>query len=331
MIGRELRPHPMATARTTLSPLRAARFQRSGFGDAIFLRITQLFAFSVLGVVILAFGTTAWEARPALQAFGFGFLRTSRWDPVSDKFGAWPFIWGTLYTSALAMLLAIPIGVGAAVFLAELCPKALRGSVSFLIELLAAVPSVVYGLWGVLVMVPWLRDKVQTPLSTAFGTTPFFSGAPYGVSFMAAGVILAIMVLPIITAVTRDVLHAVPDDQRQASLALGCTRWESIWTAILPFGRIGILGGVILGLGRALGETMAVTMVVGNRPDASLSLLSPGYTLASVLANEFSEATTTIHRASLQEITLVLFAITFVVNGLARVLVWKLTQRSSPR
>jgi phosphate transport system permease protein len=212
-----------------------------------------------------------------------------------------------------------------------LSPRWLSAPVSFLVELLAAVPSVVYGLWGALVMVPWLRDQIQAPLSARLGRVPFFAGAPYGIGLMAAGVILAIMVLPIITAVTRDVLRAVPDDQRQAALALGSTRWEAIRGAILPFGRVSICGAVILALGRALGETMAVTMVIGNRPEASLSLLEPGYSMASVLANEYAEATGALHRAALQEIALVLFAITFLVNGIARWLVWRVTLRTGGR
>jgi phosphate transport system permease protein len=306
-----------------LVPARPSRKQ--ALGDALFLRVTQAFAAVVLVVVALALATTTHSAWPAVRRFGLAFLTRSTWDPVADQFGAWPFIWGTLYSSALALLLAVPVGVGAAIFLAELSPRWLSGPVSFLVELLAAVPSVVYGLWGVLVMVPWLREHVQTPLSDRLGKIPLFAGAPYGVSIMAAGVILAIMVLPIITAVTRDVLRAVPSEQRQAAMALGSTRWEALWRAVLPFGRAGILGGVILALGRALGETMAVTMVIGNRPEATVSLLSPGYTMASVLANEFAEATGDLHRAALQEIALVLFGITLLVNAAARWLVWRVT------
>ncbi|HEU4753824.1 MAG TPA: phosphate ABC transporter permease subunit PstC, partial [Armatimonadota bacterium] len=245
--------------------LPAAPGARSGLGDTLFLRVTQLFALGVPAVLLLAVATTGWKAWPALARFGPGFLAGKTWDPVAEHFGAWPFVWGTLYSSALGLLLAVPVGIACAVFLTELSPKWLSGPVSFLVELLAAVPSVVYGLWGVLVMVPWLRDHVQAPLTERLGELPLFSGAPYGVSMMAAGVILAIMLLPIITAVTRDVLRAVPPEQRQASLALGSTRWEAIWGAVLPYGRIGIFGGVILALGRALGETMAVTMVIGNR------------------------------------------------------------------
>jgi len=277
-------------------------------------------------VVVLAVVTTTRGAWPAIRAFGPAFLSGSTWDPVNDHFGAWPFIWGTLYSSALALLLAVPIGVATAVFLAELSPRWLSGPVSFLVELLAAVPSIVYGLWGVLVMVPWLREHVEAPLSEKLGNIPLFAGAPYGVSMFAAGVILAIMILPIITAVTRDVLLVVPPEQREASLGLGSTRWEAIWRVVVPYGRVGIFGGVILALGRALGETMAVTMVIGNRPEASVSLLDPGYTMSSVLANEFAEATGALHRAALQEITLVLFATTLIVNGLARWLVWRVTR-----
>jgi phosphate transport system permease protein len=306
-------------------------FRKRGLDDGLFLRGTQLFALAVLLVVALALGTTTLGAWPALRRFGFGFLSSHDWNPVVGSFGAWPFLWGTFYSSLLALLLAVPVGVGAAVLIAELSPRWLSGPVSFLVELLAAIPSVVYGLWGVLVMVPWLRQHVQLPLSAALGSTPFFGGAPYGVSMMAAGVILAIMILPIIIAVTRDVLRAVPSEQRQAAFALGSTRWEVIWGAVLPFGRVGILGGVILALGRALGETMAVTMVIGNRPEASLSLMQPGYTMASVLANEFAEATSVLHRAALEEIALVLFGLTFLVNGVARWLVWKVARRAGGR
>jgi phosphate transport system permease protein len=302
-----------------------------GLGDALFLRVTQLFALAVLLVVALALVTTALGAWPAVRRFGPAFLVRGDWNPVAGSFGAWPFLWGTFYSSLVALLLAVPVGVGAAIFLAELSPRWLSGCVSFLVELLAAIPSVVYGLWGVLVMVPWLRAHVQIPISTMLGHTPLFDGPPYGVSMMAAGLILAIMILPIIIAVTRDVLRAVPGEQRLAAFALGSTRWEVIWGAVLPYGRIGIMGGVILALGRALGETMAVTMVIGNRPQASLSLMQPGYTMASVLANEFAEATGALHRAALQEIALVLFAMTMLVNGMARWLVGRVARRAGGR
>ncbi|MBI3910100.1 MAG: phosphate ABC transporter permease subunit PstC [Armatimonadetes bacterium] len=302
--------------------------RRHDVGDALFLRVTQAFALAMVAVVLLALGVTARSAWPAVRAFGLGFLTGSTWDPVADKFGAWPFVWGTLYSSFLALLLAVPVGVAGAIFLSELSPRWLSGPVSFLVELLAAIPSVVYGLWGLLVMVPWLRDRVQAPLNGALGNWPLFSGAPYGVSMMAAALVLAIMILPIITAVARDVLRAVPREQREAALALGSTRWETIWRAVLPFGRVGVLGAVILALGRALGETMAVTMVIGNRPEASISLLNPAYTMASVLANEYAEATGRLHVAALSGVALTLFVITFIVNGLARWLVWRVAHRA---
>jgi phosphate transport system permease protein len=299
--------------------------------DWLFLHGTRLFALGVLAVVGLALATTGQAAIPTIRAFGVRFVTDQTWDPVAERFGGFPFLWGTGYSSMLALILAVPLGVGVAVLLAELAPRWLAAPISFLVELLAAVPSVVYGLWGVLVLVPWLRDHVQTPLSSAFGTVPLFEGAPYGVSMLSAGVILAIMILPIIAAMARDVLRAVPDEQREASLALGSTRWEAIWRAVIPFGRVGIFGGIVLALGRALGETMAVTMVIGNQPKASVSLLSPGYTLASVLANEFAEATGEMHRSALQEVTLVLFGLTFLVNGVARWLVWRVTQKDGRR
>jgi len=321
----------MSALETSPERIAAAPRRFTGIGDTLFLRITQLFALVVLGVVILTVCTTAFKAMPAVRAFGFRFFTSTTWDPVADKFGAWPFLWGTIYSSLIGLVLAVPVGVATAIFLAELAPRQLRGPVSFLIELLAAVPSVVYGLWGVLVMVPWLRDNVEAPLSTRFGSVPIFAGAPFGVSVLAAGVILAIMILPIVTAVTRDVIAAVPREQREASFGLGSTRWEAIWNAVVPFGRVGIFGGIVLALGRAIGETMAVTMVIGNRPEASVSLLNPAYSLAAVLANEFSEATGALHQAALQEITLVLFGLTFLVNGLARWLVWSVTRKAGGR
>lgn len=320
-----------ATDASSPIPARPQAKRGTGLADFLFLRVTQAFALAVILVVGLAVYTTVIGSLPAIKAFGPAFLVGKEWNPVEDHFGAWPFIFGTIYSSILALLLAVPIGVGTAVFLAELSPRWLAGPLSFLVELLAAVPSVVYGLWGVLVMVPWLRDHVEVPLSNSLGKLPLFDGAPYGVSMLAAGVILAIMILPIITAVTRDVLQAIPQEQKQASLGLGSTLWEAIWNAVIPYGRVGILGGIVLALGRALGETMAVTMVIGNRPEANVSLLSPGYTMASVLANEFSEATGKLHVSALQEITLVLFGITFIVNGLARWLVWSLAKRQGGR
>jgi phosphate transport system permease protein len=280
---------------------------------------------SVWVVLLLAGGLVAaliWESWEAIRTFGLHFLVTSEWDPVAGQFGALPFIYGTLVSSALALLIAVPLSLGAAIFLAELAPSWVRPPISFLIEMLAAVPSVVYGLWGVFVLVPWLRDWVQPALGRTLGFLPLFQGPPYGIGMLAAGVILSIMVVPYITSVSREVLLAVPGSQREAALGLGATRWEATRMAVLRYGRSGLVGAILLGLGRALGETMAVTMVIGNRPEIAASLFAPGYTMASVLANEFTEATSDLYVSALVEIGLLLLVVTIVVNGLARLLVW---------
>jgi len=271
--------------------------------------------------MVVTMAVTAW---PAMRTFGAGFLVTSTWDPVQEEFGALPFIYGTLVSSLLALLIAVPLGLGAAIFLAELAPGWARAPVAFLIEILAAVPSVVYGLWGIFVLAPWLRAWVQPALGATLGFLPLFQGPPYGVGMLAAGLILAIMVVPFVTAMSREVLLAVPNTQREAALALGATRWETTRLAVLRYGKSGLVGAILLGLGRALGETMAVTMVIGNRPDISVSLFAPGYTMASVIANEFTEATSDVYLAALIEVGLVLFAVTVVVNALARLLVWRM-------
>jgi phosphate transport system permease protein len=263
-----------------------------------------------------------WESREAIRAFGLRFLVTSHWDPVAGEFGALPFIYGTLLSSLLALLIAVPLSLGAAIFLAELAPAWIRPPVAFLIEMLAAVPSVVYGLWGIFVLVPWLRDWVQPALAATLGFLPLFQGPPYGIGMLAAGLILSIMVVPYITSVSREVLLAVPGSQREAALGLGATRWEATRIAVLRYGRSGLIGAILLGLGRALGETMAVTMVIGNRPEIAASLFAPGYTMASVLANEFTEATSDLYVSALVEIGLLLLLITVLVNGFARLLVW---------
>jgi phosphate transport system permease protein len=299
------------------------RRRRAAWGDAVFVRLTQGAAILVLLLVVVLFAAMVTGAWPSLARSGAHFLTRTTWDPVREEFSALAFIWGTAASSLLALLIAVPVGLGTAIFLAELAPPWLRAPVSFLVELLAAVPSVVYGLWGVLVMVPWLQQRIAVPLNSRFGSFPLFAGAPYGQSLLAGGLVLAIMVLPIITAVARDVLLAVPATQREGSLALGSTHWEAIWRAVLPYGRAGILGAIILGLGRALGETMAVTMVIGNRPDISVSLLNPAYTMAGVLANEFTEATLRLHVAALIEIALLLFLTALIVNAAARWLVWR--------
>jgi phosphate transport system permease protein len=263
---------------------------------------------------------------PAIKKFGLGFLWTSVWDPVAEIYGAAPMIFGTLVSSLLGLLIAVPLSLGVAIFLTEFAPKWMRQPVAFLVELLAAVPSVVYGLWGVFVLIPFLRGSVAPALKAVLGWTPFFEGVFYGNSMLAAGVILAIMIVPYISAVAREVLLAVPGSQREAALGLGATRWEAVWTAVLPYGRAGIIGAVMLGFGRALGETMAVTMVIGNRHDIGLSLLQPGYTMAAAIANEFSEATTDLYLSALFEVGLILFVVTVVVNALARLLVWRVAR-----
>jgi phosphate transport system permease protein len=266
---------------------------------------------------------------PSLAAFGWSFLVSSVWDPVYERFGAWPAIWGTLYSSLLALVIAVPISLGAAVFLAELSPPWLRNPVSFLVELLAAVPSVVYGLWGIFVLVPAVR-ALEVALGARFGDFPLFSGPPYGIGMLSAGLILAIMILPIVTAVSREVLLAVPRSQREAAFSLGATRWEAIRGPVFRYARPGLVGAIILGLGRALGETMAVTMVIGNTWNVSLSLFEPGYTMPSVLANEYAEATGRLHSAALMEIALLLFLVAILVNAIARLLLWSVG-RGAPR
>lgn len=298
--------------------------------DRIFIRLIGLAALCVIGVQLamaLFLGHGAW---PILAHAGWRFLTDSMWNPVLDHFGALPILYGTLLSSLLALCLAAPLGIGIAIFLAELAPRWLRALVGPLVELLAAIPSVIYGLWGIFVLIPWLRDTGEPHLIRVLGVLPLFRGPPYGIGLFAAGVILAIMILPIITALSRDVLLAVPNTQREAALALGATRWEVVRIAVLRYGRSGLLGAIFLGLGRALGETMAVTMVIGNRPDIAASLFAPAQTMASLLANEFAEATGELHRSALFAVGLLLFAVTFGINALARVMVSRfLPQRGS--
>jgi phosphate transport system permease protein len=261
--------------------------------------------------------------------FGWHFFFTSDWDPVFEQFGALPYIYGTLVTSAVALLLAVPLGVGAAIFLSELAPLKISDSVAFVIDLLAAVPSVIYGLLGIFILVPVMRTTVEPALQKTLGFLPLFQGPIYGVGFLTAGVVLAVMVVPFIISVSREVLLAVPGDQREAALAVGATRWEATWKVVVPFARTGIMGSVFLALARALGETMAVTMVIGNDPKVSASLFAPGYSIAAVIANEFTEATADTYLSALIELGLVLFLLTFILNGLARLLILATTQRGS--
>ncbi len=281
---------------------------------------------SVAVVLGLIFYELVSNSSLSLHQFGWKFFITSTWDPVNNVFGALPFIYGTIVSSILALLIAVPLGLGVAVFITEMCPLPLRGLLSFSTELLAAIPSVIYGLWAIFVLVPILRLYIEPGLMKYLGWTGLFEGPPYGIGMLAAGIVLAIMVVPIISSLTREVLSAVPRNQREAALALGATRWEMIRVGVLRNARAGILGAVILGLGRALGETMAVTMVIGNRPEIAKSLLAPGYTMASVIANEFTEATGGLYLSALVEIGLALFLVTIVVNALARLLVWSVTR-----
>jgi phosphate transport system permease protein len=300
--------------------------RRKNIGDFVFKHLTMLFAFIVFSIVfVMAYEMYKGSALP-IQKFGWKFLVTETWDPVQEQYGALTFIFGTLASSLLSLLLALPLGLGIAVFLSELAPRWIERPCSFLVEMLAAIPSIVYGLWGVVVLVPFIRIYIEPFLIKHVGFIPLFQGAPYGFGMLAASLILAIMILPIITSISRDVLKAIPDLQREAALGLGATRWETT-KIILSSGRSGILGATLLGLGRAVGETMAVTMVIGNRPMISASLLNPAYTMASVLANEFTEATSDMYIGSLIEIALVLFAITIVLNALARLIVWSISRK----
>ena len=311
------------SAAATAEPLRAARGTQmkppSRFGDRIFSGFTLLMAATVL-VLIGIVGWQLWTgSRQSIQTFGWHFLVSTDWDPVNDQYGALPFIFGTLVSSLIALIIAVPLSVGTAIYLTELAPLWLRQPVISLIEMLAAIPSVILGLWGIFVLVPWLRVSVLPVLRQYLGWSPLFQGTIYGPCMLAGGMIIAIMIIPIITSVSREILVSVPDLQREAAYALGATRWEVTRIAVLSYAKRGIFGAIILGLGRALGETMAVTMVIGNKPEIATSLFAPGYTLASVIANEFSEASD-LYLQSLFEIGLVLFFVTIAVNLLAQLI-----------
>ena len=288
-------------------------------------------ALCVLGILVLILYELIVRSDLSWHAFGLKFFVGQDWNPIEEQFGALPFVYGTLVSSFLALLIAVPLSVGVAVFITEMSPVWLRAPISFFTELLAAIPSVIYGLWAIFVLVPILRNQIQPLLASTLGWTGLFSGPPYGIGMLAAGVILAIMIIPIISSITREVLMVVPQHQREGVLALGATRWEMIRIGVLRNARAGIVGGIILGLGRALGETMAVTMVIGNRPEIAKSLFAPGYTMASVLANEFSEATGDVYLSALIEIGLALFLVTIIVNALARLMVWSVTRGQPAR
>ena len=312
---------PVEDSRSFLSRLRN--------GDEIARLITFLFAVTVvLLTLMLVYELWMGSAMPR-HKFGLGFFVTKVWDPIAEQFGALPFIYGTLVTTLVALALAVPLGIGAAIFLAELAPPRLSDPLQFFIDLLAAVPSVIYGVLGVFIVIPAMRLWIAPALKKVLGFLPLFAGPAYGVGFLTAGIVLAIMIIPYIVSVSREILLSVPRDQREAALALGSTRWESTWKVVVPFARTGIMGSIFLAMARALGETMAVTMVIGNTPSISSSLFSPGYSIAAVLANEFTEATSDMYLQSLIELGLVLFLLTFILNGLARLLIVLTTQRGS--
>jgi phosphate transport system permease protein len=328
-------PQPVeATTVTSVTAGEAAPLLHVSGGevpDRIFKAAMTACGLAVLGVLALIVYELVLRSSLSWHAFGFKFFAASDWDPVNEQFGALPFIFGTLVSSIIALIIAVPLSVGVAVFTTEMCPKKLRGPLSFFVELLAAIPSVIYGLWAFFVLVPLLSVHVEPFLGKTLGWTGLFSGPAYGIGMLAAGVILSIMIIPIISAITREVLMVVPQHQREAVLALGATRWEMIRVGVLRNARAGIVGGIILGLGRALGETIAVTMVIGNRPEIAKSLFAPGYTMASVLANEFSEATGDTYLSALVEIGLALFLVTIIVNALAQLLVWTVTRGQPAR
>jgi phosphate transport system permease protein len=304
---------PIPGSRSFLSRLRE--------GDEIARLVTFLFAASTVLITLLLILELWQDSALPRHKFGLQFFFTRVWDPIAEQFGALPFIYGTLVTAVVSLVIAVPLGIGAAIFLAELAPARLSDLLEFFIDLLAAVPSVIYGLLGVFIVVPLMRDYLQPGLKKTLGFLPLFSGPAYGIGFLTAGIVLAIMVIPYIISVSREVLMSVPRDQREAALSLGATRWESTWRVVVPFARTGIMGSIFLALARALGETMAVTMVIGNTPTISTSLLSPGYSIAAVIANEFTEATGDLYLQALIELGLVLFLLTFLLNGLARLLI----------
>jgi len=296
-------------------------------GDAIFRLVMLGAGLFVVAIVVAKVVALTSDSMLSIRQFGFSFLTGRQWNPIKGEFGALPFIYGTIVSSLIALLISVPLSLGIAVFLVEQAPHYIARPVGFLVELLAAIPSVVYGVWGIFVLAPFLRVYVEPPLARWLGWLPLFQGTITGIGLLTGGIILAIMVTPIISAVVRDVLSSVSGSQREAALALGATKWEMI-RVVLVNGAPGIAGAVILGLGRALGETMAVTMVIGNRPQISTSLFEPSYTIASAIANEFTEATQDLYLSALVELGLILFFVTFIVNGIARILVWNVTRKT---
>jgi len=321
---------PAAVAAPPSEVRKYLREQSSGAAiDSTFAGLMVVCALSVIFIVLLIVFVLVANSKLSIHAFGWKFFGSSNWDPVNGSFGALPFIYGTVVSSMLALVIAVPLSIAVAIFVLDICPLPLRGPIAFLTELLAAIPSVVYGLWAVFVLVPIVRDQLGPWLVKTLGWTGFFAEPNFGVGILTASLILAVMIFPVICSISRDVMRAVPSSQREAALALGATRWEMIRMSVLRNARIGIVGAVILGLGRALGETMAVTMVIGNHPDITKNLLNPAHTLASVIANEFSEATGDLYLSALIEIGLALFLVTIVVNAIARLLVWAVTRNSA--
>ncbi|HEX2867109.1 MAG TPA: phosphate ABC transporter permease subunit PstC [Ignavibacteriales bacterium] len=316
------------TALLSLPGFSGAKLLRKNPGDLVFESLTRFFAFLLLLLVIVMGYQMLMQSWPSIHKFGWKFITSKTWDPVQENFGALPFIFGTLFSSLLALIISAVLSIGTAVFLSEFAPQWLEKIVSVMVELLAAIPSIVYGLFGIFVLAPWLRESVEPWLADHFGYLPIFEGAPYGFGMLAAVMILTIMILPIITSISRDIMRSVPDAQREAAYALGATKWEVV-RIVLSGAKSGILGAALLGLGRAVGETMAVTMVIGNTPQMSFSLFDPAYTMASVLANEFSEATTQLYTSALIEIALILFVMTFLLNAAARLVVWSVTKKYS--
>jgi phosphate transport system permease protein len=321
----------MASAQPTLPPATNApaslldRLRPSNTGDFIFQASTFAFASVVLLLIVAMLFEMIQNSWLSFQKFGFSFLTSSTWDPVAGQFGALPFVYGTVVSSALALLISVPISLAVAVFVTYQAPIPLRRPVISMVELLAAIPSVAYGLWGIFILAPFMRDTIAPILRSTLGFLPLFEGPSFGVGMLTASIILAVMVTPIVTAVSRDVLAAVPSHQRDGALALGATQWEAV-RVVVAYAMPGVTGAVILGLARAVGETMAVTMLIGNRPEIATSLFAPGYTMASVIANEFTEATEQIYLHALIEVGVLLFAVSFIVRAAAQVLVWRVTR-----
>ena len=323
-----------ATANAALAA-RAETTRRAGRGDARFHFLTWAAALAVLLIFAGVILSLVIGSMPAIKAFGFSFLTSDAWDPASDVFGGLPSIYGTLVTSALAMLVAVPVGIGVAIFLTELCPRFLRRPIGTAIELLAGIPSIIYGIWGLFVFAPWFQMHFQQPIIDATDGIPLIGtllgGAPYGIGVFTAGLILSIMILPFISAVTRDVFETVPSMLKEATYGLGCTTWEVTWRVVLPYARTGVVGGAMLALGRALGETMAVTFVIGNAHHIDSSLFAPGTSISATIANEFTEATTKLYASSLIELGLILFFITFVVLAVAQLMLRRLERQAGTK